>query len=358
MDDLAARIARHVASPAAEDFDELAGLAFAFQYERVAPFRRLCDARGATPGKLGSWREVPAVPTSAFRSLELTVAPPTGAPGVETFRSSGTTAGGSRSVHVHPYPDLYRATVDAAFPAYCLPKGDRPAMLVLAPSREEAPDSSLAFMLDHVVSRFGGVGSERAFGPRGVDARAARSWAGARQREGRPVLVLGTTLALADLVASLARMDLRFRLPPGSAVFETGGAKGRQRGVEPPELLAGLGERLGIAPGSVVREYGMTELTSQLYTRALLGGDADLYTPPHWVRLRVIDPETLAEAPSGASGLVAIFDLANLSSAVHVLSEDLGRMEAGGLRLLGRAPGAELRGCSLTVEELAGQGPA
>jgi hypothetical protein len=35
-----------------------------------------------------------------------------------------------------------------------------------------------------------------------------------------------------------------------------------------------------------------------------------------------------------------------------VLTEDLGRLEPGGLRLLGRAPGADLRGCSLTVEEL------
>jgi hypothetical protein len=52
--------------------------------------------------------------------------------------------------------------------------------------------------------------------------------------------------------------------------------------------------------------------------------------------------------------LIAIFDLANLSSAVHVLTEDLGRVEPGGLRLLGRAPGADLRGCSLTVEEMAG----
>jgi hypothetical protein len=70
------------------------------------------------------------------------------------------------------------------------------------------------------------------------------------------------------------------------------------------------------------------------------------------VRVRVFDPATLAEAPAGTPGLLSIFDLANLGSAVHLLTEDLGMAEGGGFRLLGRAAGAELRGCSLVVEEL------
>jgi acyl-CoA synthetase (AMP-forming)/AMP-acid ligase II len=167
------------------------------------------------------------------------------------------------------------------------------------------------------------------------------------------VVVLATALALADLVAGLARLDLRFRLPAGSVVFETGGFKGREREVAPDELAAGVAERLGVPAPAVVREYGMTELTSQLYSVSLTGGAPELYVPPHQVRVRVVDPESLDEAPAGESGLVAVFDLANLSSAVHVLTEDLGRLEPGGLRLLGRAPGADLRGCSLTVEEMA-----
>ena len=60
-----------------------------------------------------------------------------------------------------------------------------------------------------------------------------------------------------------------------------------------------------------------------------------------------------AQAPAGTPGLIAIFDLANLSSAVHLLTEDLGVRDGMGFRLLGRAAGAELRGCSLVVEELA-----
>ena len=59
-----------------EDFDALALAAFAFQYERSEPFRRLCDARGVRPGSISNWRDVPAVPTTAYRTMELHTAPP------------------------------------------------------------------------------------------------------------------------------------------------------------------------------------------------------------------------------------------------------------------------------------------
>jgi hypothetical protein len=68
--------------------------------------------------------------------------------------------------------------------------------------------------------------------------------------------------------------------------------------------------------------------------------------------VRVLDPATLDEAAPGEPGLIAVFDLANLGSALHVLTQDLGVADGDGFRLLGRAAGAELRGCSLQAEEL------
>ncbi len=343
------RVAAFIADPARGRFEELALAAFGFQVERIEPYRRLCAARGALSGDVTDWRRVPPVPAAAFKSLDLAAAPP-----VEVFQSSGTTGGPeARSVHRHPFPDLYRLAIDASFPAFCLPAPPPVPMLSLVPPREAAPESSLAFMIDHVLARWGAPGSfAAAAGPRGVEAARARSWAAARQRERRPALVLGTSLALLQWTEALARQDLRFRLPAGSAVFDTGGFKGRSREVEPGDLLRRIAERLGVGSDRVVREYGMTELTSQLYTRALSGGDPDLFVAPHWARVRVLDPETLAEAPPGRPGLVSIFDLANLGSAVHLLTEDLGAIEEGGLRLLGRAAGAELRGCSQMAEGL------
>jgi hypothetical protein len=337
-------VSRFVTDPATASFEELALEAFAFQFERIEPYRRMCEGRGAVPGAVTDWRKVPPVPTAAFKSLELAAEP-----AKEVFRSSGTT-GEARSVHHHPYPDLYRLTIDASFPRFCLPLGTKTPMLSLIPTREQLPDSSLSFMIDHVLARWGTPESATAFGSRGVEVAKARSWAGSRQREGRPVLVLATAFALAQWLEGLERMGLRFRLPAGSAVFETGGFKGRTQELTREELAERIGAWLGVV--SVVREYGMTELTSQCYTRALAGEDPDLFVAPPWVRVRILDPATLEEAPAGAPGLIAVFDLANLGSAVHVLTEDLGVAEGEGFRLLGRAAGAELRGCSLVVEEL------
>jgi hypothetical protein len=345
---IVARIASFITAPAADDFETLSRDAFAFQFERIAPFRSLCERRGIDPATLADWREVPLVPATAFRTLELAAAEPR-----ETFESSGTT-GSAPSVHRHPYPELYRAVIDATFPSACLPELPQPPMLSLVPSRPQAPNSSLSFMLDHALAQWGASDSLTAVGPRGVTVPAARGFLAARQRDRRPTLILATAFALVHLLEALERLDLRFRLPPGSRVFETGGTKGRSREIPRQELLASLRERLDVPAQRVVREYGMTELTSHFYTRILAGGDPDLFVPPPWTRVRILHPETLAEAPAGGVGLIAVFDLANVGSALHVLTEDLGVTEGEGFRLVGRAAGAELRGCSLAAEALAG----
>ena len=153
-------------------------------------------------------------------------------------------------------------------------------------------------------------------------------------------------------------------MPAGTRIFETGGFKGRVRELQRPELLARVERHLGVQPDHVVREYGMSELTGHFYTRVLQGADADLFFMPHFLRVRALDPESLLDVPAGEPGLLAIVDLANVGSAVCVLSEDIGVIEAGAggpaggashraaFRLLGRADEAELRGCSLTVDEL------
>lgn len=345
------RISQFLRDPSGESFHDLALDAFAFQYERIAAIRRLCQSRGVKRRGPGSWREVPAVAASAFKSVPLRVAP-----GREVFRSSGTTLGQRRSVHEHPFPELYRLTIDVSFPDFCLRAPGRLPILSLIPPRREVPDSSLSFMVEHVLKSFGARESETALGPGGVDVAKVVAWLRSRCREGRPVLLLTTALALLQCLEGLEQRRQRFSLPEGSVVFETGGFKARGVEIAREELLRRVEEDLGLGTLQVVREYGMTELTSQAYTRALLGGDPDLFVTPHWMKVRVLDPETLEEAPPGETGIVAIFDLANVGSALHLLTEDLGVAEGEGFRLLGRASGAELRGCSLTAQELASQG--
>lgn len=341
-------IHRFIVDPRAEDFNSLALAAFRWQVEHSEPLRNLCAQQSIDVHTLAEWRHVPLVPARAFKTVELGTREPQ-----ETFRSSGTTQP-ERSIHPHGFLDLYRQVIDATFPTACLPGSPPVPMLSLIPPRRVAPDSSLSFMVDHILERYGDADSACALGARGVEFVAARNWLGAAQRHRRPAVLLTTGLSLLQLLEALERRDLRFRLPAGSVLFETGGTKGKTREVARDELLRRVTERLALPADRVVREYGMTELTSHFYTAALAGGDPDLFRPPHWTRVRVLDPATLEQAPAGTPGLLAVFDLANLSSAVHLLTEDLGVDSGDGFRLTGRAAGAELRGCSLLAEELIG----
>ncbi|MEM9554977.1 MAG: acyl-protein synthetase [Acidobacteriota bacterium] len=338
-----------------ERFERLVLGVFRLQRTDIEPYARLCDARGVEVDTVASdgWRAVPPVPVAAFRSLRLAAAPAR-----EIFRSSGTTQGAAhRSVHHHPFPDLYRHVIDATFADACLPGGwsdgepaPRRPLLALVPPRAQAPDSSLSFMVEHILERHGDPACT-AFGASGVDVEAAERFTAARAADGRPATVLATAFALAQWLD--ARPASAPPLPEGSTVFETGGFKGRRRELSRDELRRLIATCLGVPAAHVVREYGMTELTGHVYTRALHGGDPDRFVPPPWMRVRAVDPESLDEVAPGTPGLAAILDLANVGSALHVLAEDLVVVEpSGSFRLLGRAPGAQLRGCSLTVEEL------
>jgi hypothetical protein len=94
----------------------------------------------------------------------------------------------------------------------------------------------------------------------------------------------------------------------------------------------------------------MTELSTQLYD----DGNASVpsvKTGPHWLRSRLVDPLTGRDVPKGERGVLVHCDLANFNSVTSILTEDVGVAACDGFLLLGRAEGAQAKGCSLAVEE-------
>jgi hypothetical protein len=185
---------------------------------------------------------------------------------------------------------------------------------------------------------------------------------------GKPIVLLGTASSFVHLLDYLAEKNLRFELPHGSRAMETGGYKNRSRVLPKEELHALITERLGIPASHILCEYGMSELSSQAYegveataspprpspplgeerekirTRGSL--PAGFHFPP-WARAQIISPETGREVSDGETGLLRIFDLANVFSVMAIQTEDLAIRRGDGFELLGRAEKAEPRGCSL-----------
>lgn len=93
----------------------------------------------------------------------------------------------------------------------------------------------------------------------------------------------------------------------------------------------------------------MSELSSQAYdsaNRQSAVGNRQFHFPP-WARAQIISPETGREVRDGETGLLRIFDLANVFSVLAVQTEDLAVRRGDGFELIGRAEQAEPRGCSL-----------
>ncbi|MBW3552842.1 MAG: hypothetical protein KY466_05000 [Gemmatimonadetes bacterium] len=341
-----------------DDFNAHARRVLDYAIRHVPAYAGYCHARGVDGGEVEDWRDIPAVPTAAFKELRLLA---DGAVAEAIFRTSGTTRGPERRGEHHVADlGLYRESLRPAFRAALLPDAARLRFLSLMPPPSDLPDSSLAFMIGDVTEAFGAPGSGAFAGQDGLDRdgleAAARSAAG----DGAPVLLLGTSAAFIHWLDALAADRERLRLPDGSRLMDTGGVKGKGRSVPAGDLRAAYAERLGIPVERCVNEYGMTELLSQLYDTVLrdgAAGDPRPKAPPPWVRSVAVDPETLMPLRPGTTGILRHVDLANLASIPAIQTEDLGRVdEDGRVRLEGRAAGAPPRGCSLAMDLLLGGG--
>jgi hypothetical protein len=341
-------------------FSELALELFALQYQHNPAYQTICQARNATPKTVGDWTRIPAVPTTAFKELELSCIPP----GERTaaFHSSGTTEQKpSRHFHCAESLKLYEASLWSWFAPNVLAgsksKIQSLKLICLSPPPEQAPHSSLVHMFETVRSRACESADQSFFGMSATDGAwvldfdgvttALKSAIGNRQ----PAILLGTAFSFVHLLDVLIERNLHFHLPAGSLAMETGGYKNRSRTMPKDELHELITDRLGIPVENIVCEYGMSELSSQAYDFIIHHPPSILHPRifrfPPWARVQIVSPETGHEVADGEIGLIRVFDLANVFSVMSVQTEDLGIQHDDGFELIGRAQLAERRGCSL-----------
>lgn len=351
-------------------FNQLALSLFALQFTHNAPYHRFCRTRKTALDAVTHWHDIPAMPAAGFKELELTSLAPEQR--LHIFHSSGTTTQSpSRHFHSRESLAIYEASLLPWFHAH-FPNARSTDFLMLTPPSDAAPHSSLVHMFETLRRDFGSpqsvfTGEVLPDGawtlnlPQTIatlrDAVTAR----------RPVLLLGTAFNFVHLLDQLAESNQHFSLPPGSSVLETGGYKSRSRVLPKPDLHTLITKLLGVPASHIICEYGMSELSSQAYDRIagedgeneprratylpLLGERANIseriFHFPPWARAQIINPETGRAAADGETGLIRIFDLANVYSVMAVQTEDLGVRRGDGFELLGRAALAETRGCSL-----------
>lgn len=271
------------------------------------------------------------LPIEFFKEFEITTLPPWEA--AHVFESSGTT-GQIPSRHYIRDLAIYKRSLTESF--FHFFPNQQYVILSLTPTPQERPQSSLVYMVDTWIKKFGLAGS-------GFFLNDLPAWQQAIEKagsEGKPMLIIGLAYALLDFaeISPLA-------LPQNTIVLETGGMKGRRKEMLRTQLHNTLREAWQIP--IIYSEYSMTELMSQAYSDA----SGRFRTPP-WMKVIISDIH-LPELPAnmGESGRINFIDLANIHSCAFISSSDLGRMYAdGSFEVLGRLDQAELRGCSLMYE--------
>ena len=296
------------------------------------------------------------MPTSSFKEIDLTSLPLDERKIV--FHSSGTTSI-NRSRHFHSIESLalYEGSLLSWFKPHLIPDApERLAMLSLTPDAATAPNSSLVHMFE-TIRRERVIIDNLFAGIVGVDG----SWTlnfppvceflrKATERR-QPVLFVGTAFNFVHLLDHCTENSLTFALPPGSRILETGGYKGRSRLISKRELHNLLTERFGVPSSHIITEYGMSELSSQAYNSRLPRSGSGVFRFPPWARVQIVSPETGQPVAQGQTGLIRVFDLANVWSVMAIQTEDLGVEHEAGFELIGRAEGVEPRGCSLMASD-------
>ncbi len=328
-------------------FDNAAMALFRYQFQHNGPYRDFCRRQHRMPQHSAHWQEVPPVPIAAFKMPYFACEPTADA--LTYFQTSGTTDPSRRGRQYHPNFSVWEKSMRRQFRSCVMPDHARMRVLIVSPADDVQNHSSLSHYLSVILRDFADSESLALWGEAGLNRPVLERALSAAVEDNVPVLLAGATFGFVPAFDHWRDAGLRWQLPDGSRLLDTGGSKGQIREVARDAFASDAERILGIPSKNQINMYGMTELSSQFYTVPDRGDQA--FVAPPWVRVQILDPASLRPLEIGAPGLIAHYDLANRNSALAILTEDIGRLTPEGLRLLGRQSTAEPRGCSLTVEE-------
>jgi hypothetical protein len=336
-------------SQGARDRILLSGLSRLTQlhYERCVPYRRIVDGYWGGRTDFQDLEAVPYLPVSIFKS-QLLQSVPDSAVRV-TLTSSGTTGQAVSRIRLDSATSAIQQRALANSLMHVLGKQRLPMLVI---------DTDAVFKDPKLMSARGaGVlgimryGRDHVFAlTPDLDANYDAVAAFLDRLQGRPFFIFGFTFMVwVRFYELFAKRGLD--LSNAVLIHSGGWKKLAERAVSNEEFKAAFREAFGLT--RIHNFYGMVEQIGTI----LLEGPGGLLFPPNFADVIIRDPRTFEPAPIGQIGIVQLLSLLPHSYPGHsVLTEDLGVIEsinehpgewAGkGIRILGRLPRSELRGCS------------
>lgn len=308
------------------DFNALALEIYRYQSQNIPVYSQYIQ--GLNKPAPTHYSEIPFLPISFFKTHHVCKADIV--PQV-VFKSSGTT-GQSRSQHFVEDVTIYEKSFFQAY-ELLIGKPDEHVVLALLPSYLEQGESSLVYMVEHLVQATNSDLS--GFLLNSPDEIVQRYQAALASN--KKVVIFGVSYALLDLAEQNINLSK-------ATIIETGGMKGRRKEMTKDELHAQL--KSGLNVPFISSEYGMTELLSQAYSN-----QDGLFEAPIWMKILIREMnDPFSYVDNAKTGGINVIDLANIHSCSFIATQDLGRIENNQFRIMGRFDNADLRGCNLLID--------
>lgn len=308
------------------DFELVALEVYDFQFKNCEIYRAFVNQLKRKRPK--SVVEIPFLPISFFKTHEVR----SQKRAVETLFMSSGTSGSERSKHYVESLKMYETSFLKSYIRQ-IENPENQIILALLPNYIEQGNSSLVYMVDHLIkatkSHLSGFYLDNL-----TDLIQAYEMAVAT---GKEVVIFGVSYALLDLA------DLKPNLSQ-ARIIETGGMKGRRQEISKEELHTILKDAFQVS--FISSEYGMSELLSQAYSDT-----NGLFDLPKWMQILIRDVnDPFSYQENGKTGGVNVIDLANLYSCAFISTQDLGKITQNQLQLMGRYDHSDVRGCNLLIE--------
>ncbi|MBW7900591.1 MAG: acyl-protein synthetase [Rhodocyclaceae bacterium] len=317
--------------------------------QHCAAYARLLDVLGHDEDAIGSLADIPFLPVRLFKEYELASVAPDQV--FKTMTSSGTSGQAVSRIFLDRATAAGQSKVLARLMAELIGRQRLPMLIVDAPGvlkdRQSFSARGAAILGFSLFGRDLTYALDDDLQPNlpVIETFLAR-------HAGSPILVFGFTfLVWQHLYLGLRASGHRLALENALLLHGGGWKKLQDQAVGNAEFKAALKEQTGI--DRVVNYYGMVEQTGSIYLECPAGHlHASLFSD-----ILIRSPADFSVLPAGQTGLIETLSVLPFSYPGHaLLTEDLGTLlgeddcpcgwSGKHFTVSGRAPSAELRGCS------------
>lgn len=324
-----------------------------FHRENCLPYRRLLEATGHSPGEEYTVESVPMLPVSLFKDLELRSVPEEAV--FKTLTSSGTTGQKPSRICLDAETARNQQMVLSRIMSDFL--GEQRLPYLVLDSRNVLKDRRMFSARGAGILGFSILGSRTCYAldeNMELDLPKVRRFL--EEHQGKPIFLFGFTYMIwQHVVLALEKRGEHLDIPQGILVHGGGWKKLADQAVSPEEFKARVTAATGVR--RVSNYYGMAEQTGCIYMECEHGHlHASVWSDVvmrRWTDNSPCEP--------GETGLIEVVSPLPRSYPGHaLLTEDMGVLlgeddcpcgrKGKYFRILGRAPRAEVRGCSDTYE--------